>query len=199
MTKGGKSEIDVALTLTRAARNAAFHQQKTASSPQRPSPSKEIRHRASVRVLPGLADILRIALAAAGILLGSQSVLMSVFAHQNVWKTSWVLAAVFMGPEVLHWPAVFDMAAITAALAALYSTSLLCTLILFAVPHSLSPKWSIFLAAMLGLLFCCLELYGLTRWFPWLAQERNWLAVLSHLVFAIVTAWLLQRAGEELA
>lgn len=153
--------------------------------------------RTTIHVSLGPAEMLRIALSAAAVLLGVQSVLMCIFGHQNVWKTSWVIGAIFMGPEVLRWPAVFDMAAIAAALATLYPTSLLYVLILHGVAHGLSLKWSIPLAAVLGLLFFFVELYALTRWFPWLAEERNWMAVLSHLVFGGVTAWLLRRAAGE--
>ena len=121
---------------------------------------------------------------------------MAIFAHQDVWKTSWMIAAVFMGREVLHWPAVFDMAAITAALAALYPSAFLCVLILLIAEQRRSVKRSILTGAMVGFLFYFVDLYALTRLFPWLAAERNWMAALSHLVFGAVAAWLLGRAEE---
>jgi hypothetical protein len=155
-------------------------------------------NRAPPHVFLGVEGLLRVALVAAAVLLGVQSALMAMFAHQDVWKTSWVIAAVFMGPEVLRWPAVFDMAAITAAIAALYPTSFLCVLILLIVEQRLSVKWSILTGVMVGFLFFFVDLHVLTRLFPWLAEERNWMAALSHLVFGGVAAWLLERAGEGL-
>jgi hypothetical protein len=169
------------------------------NQPSKPSAAGKATARASVRVSPGLEGLLRVALAAAAVLLGVQSVLMALLAHQSVWKTSWVIAAVFMGPVVLHWPAVFDLAAITAAMTALYPSSFLCVLLLSGVVQRLSPKWAILIGALVGFLFYLVDLYGLTGLFPWLAGELNGMAVLSHLVFGGVAAWLLARAGEEFA
>jgi hypothetical protein len=150
--------------------------------------------RPALRTGLGLGELLGIALAGAGVLLGVQSVLMAVFAHESLWKTSWVVGAVFMGTEVLHWPAVFDLAPITAALTALYPTALACALVLGAATHRLGLKWAILAGGVAGGLFYFGDLYGMTRLFPWLAAERNWMAVVSHLVFGGATAWLLQRA-----
>jgi hypothetical protein len=164
--------------------------------PSKPSVAGKATAKASARVFPRMEGLLRVALVAAAVLLGVQSALMAIFAHQEVWKTSWVIAAVFMGPVVLHWPAVFDLAAITAAIAALYPTAFLCVLILLIVDQRQSVKWSMLTGAMVGFLLYFVELYVLTRLYPWLAAERNWMAAVSHLVFGGVAAWLLWRAEE---
>jgi hypothetical protein len=146
-------------------------------------------------LLPG--QLLGPALAGAGVLLAVQSVLMALFAHQSVWKTSWVVAAIFMGPEVLHWPPVFDFAALTAALTALYPTALVCGVVLCLATRRLGLNYSLLVGGLIGLLFCPIDLYAPTRLFPWLAEERNWMAPLSYLLFGGVTAWLLRLVRQE--
>ncbi len=168
------------------------------SSPSNPDATGQAVSRPRLRAGLEPGRLLGLALAGAGVLLGVQSILMAIFAQESVWKTSWVVAAGFMGTEVLHWPAVFDLAPITAALTALYPTALVCAVLLYPATHYLGLKWSILLGGLAGGLFYVGDLYGLTRLFPWLVQERNWMAVVSHLVFGGVTAWLLQRAREEI-
>jgi len=39
-----------------------------------------------------------------------------------------------------------------------------------------------------GLAMYLLNFYGMTRFFPWFAEARNWVNVVSHLVFGVVVA-----------
>jgi hypothetical protein len=143
--------------------------------------------------------LLGIALAGAVVLLAVQSILMAIFAGQSIWKTTWVLGAVFMGRDVLHWPAVFDFAACTAALTALYPTTLVCAVLLSGLTCRVTLKWAILAGAVVGGLFYIGDLYGFTRLFPWLVQERNGMAAASLVILGVVTAWLLRQASAELA
>ena len=42
--------------------------------------------------------------------------------------------------------------------------------------------------AMFGLAMYLLNFYGMTRLFPWFAEARNWVSVVSHLMFGVVVA-----------
>lgn len=163
------------------------------------NPAGECPPKPPLRASLGPGQLLWIALAGAGVLLGVQSVLMGVFGHESVWKTSWVVGAIFMGREVIHWPAVFDLAPITAAMTALYPTALVCALVLYGLTHRLPLNGAILTGVLVGALCYWADLYSLTPRYPWLAAERTWTTLVSYLVFGAVTAWLLRRANEELA
>ena len=102
--------------------------------------AEEPSPRPPLRAGPGPGQLLGIALAGDGILLALHSVFVGIFAHECLWKTSWIVGTVLMGPEVIHWPSVFDLAPITAALTALYPTALVCALMIYGLTHRQGSK-----------------------------------------------------------
>ena len=145
------------------------------------------------------SHLLGIALGSAAVLLLTQSILASLFTGQSFWKTDWMIATVFMGSAVSRWPAVFDLAPITAALTALYPIALTVVLLLCTIVDRLNKARAMVAGSMLGLVFYFVDLYGLVGWFPWLVQERDWMMFVSHLVFGAAAAWLLveRAAGRK--
>ena len=40
--------------------------------------------------------------------------------------------------------------------------------------------------------------YGLTALYPWVAEARDWINVVTHLVFGLAAAWSYQHLQSEL-
>jgi hypothetical protein len=143
-----------------------------------------------------LSEPLRLALGGAFLLLLVRSVLAAAFAAQSFWQPSWAVASVLMGPHVLEWPAVFDGAAIMAAIVALYPTCLVAVLLLACAVVPLDLRGAIAAGAALGLGCYFMDLYAFLHWFPWLEQERTWMTLVSYLAFGAMAAWRVKRAEE---
>ncbi len=138
-------------------------------------------------------DVWRVALAGAALLLAAQSGLSAVVQDQSFWKTSWMLASIFMGKEVIRWPAVVDFAALTAALTALYPVALAFILTLLLIPDGWRSRHTLLVGAVLGLAFCWINLQCMARCFPWLAGQWGWTAFASYAMSGAGTAWIWKR------
>ncbi len=157
------------------------------------SVTDDLMTQTGISALPVCSHLLRFALGTAAVLLTAQTVLVCIVAHQSLWRTSWVLASVFIRKAVLNWPAVFDLAALTAALTAPYPIALTAALILCPLVGRLKLRHAILLGTVVGVVFFFVDLYGLVSFFPWLVLERSWMALLSHLIFGGITAYGLKR------
>jgi hypothetical protein len=142
-------------------------------------------------------EIFAVALMADALLLGVQSILSVVIDGEGLWRTSWVAGAVFMGADTAHWPAVFDFTAITAALAAIFPSSFAMAVCLALVLPRPTLEQSLLCEIGLGLLLYFVDVHVFTHWFPFLAQERNWWDILSHMIFGSGTAWLLTKISRK--
>lgn len=143
----------------------------------------------------GPATVLGVALMAAFFLLASQSVLESLCGRQCFWKASWMIGSIFMGPFVVNWPAVFDLAPITASVTAIYPGVLFITLVLCEICPRLNMLPAILSGCALGLAVCFVEFHESIRCFPWLSPVWNWMMLASHLFTGGTTVWLLKRIG----
>ena len=139
-----------------------------------------------------LSAILWATVLATGTLLAAVSLLSGLFTHQNVWRTSWVVGAIFMGDVVLHWPAVFDFSALSAAFTALYIVALGYVLVLAWLILPWNWNRAVLAGGLWGCVCYCINLFGFTTWFPWLTSERNWIVFAGHLLFGVVAAHLLK-------
>jgi cytochrome c biogenesis protein CcdA len=56
--------------------------------------------------------------------------------------------------------------------------------------------------AVFGVVVYVINFYGMTQFFPWFAEARNWVSVLVHIVFGIVAAGVymkLERRASNIA
>ncbi len=97
-------------------------------------------------------------------------------------------AALLMGTGILHPPA-----------AILWSLLLVATLIHFVLSfvYALFPAYlfsnlrtgtALFAGALYGLAIYAINLYGFTLLFPWFIVDRNWVTMVTHLVFGVALA-----------
>ena len=48
---------------------------------------------------------------------------------------------------------------------------------------------AVLVGAVGGLLIYLINFYGFTALFPWFAEARNWMSIVSHMIFGAVGAW----------
>ncbi len=151
--------------------------------------------RAEIPDLIDVHSILWAALSGAAALLATDAILSALFNAQGAWQPCWVLASVFMGQVVLHWPAVFDFGAITAALAALFPFCFCYTLILALVVLPWIGHSAGFVGAAFGMLCYLPSHCGFSLWRPWLVGQGGWILFVGHLTLGLVaTNCLLYRS-----
>ena len=49
--------------------------------------------------------------------------------------------------------------------------------------------WAVAIGAVFGLALYVINFYGFTAAFPWFAMARNWISIVSHIVFGVAAAW----------
>lgn len=147
--------------------------------------------------LPDFHAIRSATLLATGTLLAVISLLSGLFMHESVWRTSWVLGAIFMSKVVLHWPAIFDLSALSAAFLALGLVSVTYVAILAWLILPWNWNRAALAGSVWGLVCYGVNLYVLTTWFPWLTSERSWMGLAGHLLFGVVAALVLKAQTER--
>jgi hypothetical protein len=103
-----------------------------------------------------------------------------------------MIAAIVMGSDVLPPPATFDAGVVMAALAVHFVLSILFGLILAVIVALFNLDSSAGLIFVVGAVFGLgiyfVNFYGMTAFFPWFADARNWLSMTLHAVFGVVAA-----------
>ena len=136
--------------------------------------------------------ILRRALRTVGIAATAAQVVLwwgtSVPVPETLLRDARLTAAIVMGSSVLPPPSTWR-----------WDIMLVATLIHFAlsVAYAVIPAFfvwrlrtvsAVFAGALYGLAIYGVNLYGFTALFPWFTVTRNWITVLTHIVFGIALA-----------
>lgn len=101
-----------------------------------------------------------------------------------------MVAAILLGQSVLPPPATFTLGVFIAAIGVHFVLSIVYTLILAWVVHSLDANKGIPVGAGLGLLLYFINFHGFTALFPWFAMARTPITIFTHIIFGIVAAWV---------
>lgn len=124
--------------------------------------------------------------------LALEMILVPLLMGGSAWEPPRMIAAIVMGPEVLPPPATFDAGVVTAALAVHFVLSILFGLILAVIVSLFNLDSSagliLVVGAVFGLIIYFVNFYGMTAFFPWFADARNWLSMTLHVVFGVVAA-----------
>lgn len=120
------------------------------------------------------------------------------------WRTSRMIAPIFVGPESLSSDPGFSVGAVAIALATHYVLGVVFGLVMAAImaPFNLDATMGRALStgAVFGLALYLINFYVVTSVFHWLAELRGWDTVAAHLVFGVVAAVLyhkLRRTAVE--
>ena len=109
------------------------------------------------------------------------------------WAPPRMMAAIVLGKEVLPPPASFDAAIVGVAMALHFALSIAFALVFALIAGRLGLWPAIAGGAIYGLAIYGIDFYGFTAIWPWFADARNWISILSHAVFGIVLAAAYKR------
>ncbi|MCM2264605.1 MAG: hypothetical protein NDI73_05370 [Desulfuromonadales bacterium] len=114
--------------------------------------------------------------------------LVPVILGGSPWELPRMIAAIVLGAGVLT-PATFNIGIVLTAVGLHFVLSVVYAII-FALIFSRLQLGPALLAGLgAGLVLYVVNFYGFTVLYPWFATARNWVVILDHLVFGVVTAW----------
>jgi uncharacterized membrane protein YagU involved in acid resistance len=115
----------------------------------------------------------------------------------SMWAPPRMIGAIGMGEGVLPPPATFDLGVVMVAMVIHFATSILFAIVVAFVIRNLGMG-AAFAVGILGALL----LYGFVFYvmaggpWPWFAMARNWVSILSHVVFGAIVAWWYKDRAE---
>ena len=125
----------------------------------------------------------------------------SLIAGTSPWEMSHMISAIVMGPDVLQ-STDFSLSVVATALITHYVLGIVFGVILCGIMAPFHFDSSVGMALLagagFGLILYVFNFYGMSRFFSWFAEMRSWAALLTHLIFGMVTAAIylkLERRG----
>ena len=144
--------------------------------------------------------------------LGAGAVLMvldlvwsTLFNPDGPWRTSHMIAPIFIGTEKLRTTGyAFSATVVSIALAVHYLLGILFGLVLGVIMAQLrldeTPAYALVAGAMMGIAMYLLNFEALVGFFPWMADLRGVDTLAAHVVFGVVAGllyWRLKRTTAE--
>lgn len=117
-----------------------------------------------------------------------EMLLVQLFGPMSMWAPPRMMAAMVLGQEVLPPPDTFDAGIVMTAMLIHFPLSIIYAFILGFV----ISRWEMDLTkagiagAVFGLIIYIVNFYGFTVIFPWFADARGWISILSHVVYGLV-------------
>ncbi|CAB3653007.1 hypothetical protein [Paraburkholderia rhynchosiae] len=142
------------------------------------------------------------AAALAGIIAGAIFLILGVFlmtlvTGQSLTEPPRMIAAIILGRGALRSPHAFSVGIVLAAFIVHFALAIVLALILSLIAVSFSLDSSVGMATLAGAVFggivYIINFYGMTQFFPWFAEARNWVSALAHIIFGIVAANMYMR------
>ena len=111
---------------------------------------------------------------------------------RSPWGPPRMIAAIVLGRDALIQPATFDAGIMLAALIVHFVLAIVFAVILAVIMAPFSLDSSVGMASLAGGLFgvavYLVNFYGMTAFFPWFAEAREWVNFMCHIVFGLVAA-----------
>jgi uncharacterized membrane protein YagU involved in acid resistance len=133
--------------------------------------------------------------AIAGLVAGALSItvemaLVEACGRGNIWDPVRLSASITLGNRAVAntTPFTFDILFIGIMMHAVLS--ILYAVVLGMLIRKLKPAPATMAGAGFGLLIYLFHFYGLAAVYPWVASWRNWIVVVTHLVFGMSAAWI---------
>lgn len=120
-----------------------------------------------------------------------EMLLMPMFGFaSSAWAPPRMIAAIGMGEGVLPPPATFDMTVLMVAMMIHFATSILFAVVVAFIIRRMSMGAAIAVGVVAALLLYGFVFYVMTSvaW-PWFENGRNWVNILTHIVFGAIVAW----------
>ncbi len=105
-----------------------------------------------------------------------------------LYRDARLTAAIFMGEAVLPPPATFEWDVMLVATLFHFALSITYSLILVYLISRVGRIPSMLAGGVYGVILYGINMYGITVVFPWFSQVRDWITILTHVVFGISIA-----------
>src|SRR6266508_1466679 len=130
----------------------------------------------------------------AGIVAGAaflvlEMVLVATIGGDSPWAPPRMMAAIVLGKGVLPPPATFDFGIFAAAMVVHFVLSIALGFVFAWIASRMSLGAALIAGGIFGIVVYVVNFYGFTAVFPWFAMARNWISILSHVVFGVVLAY----------
>ena len=117
-----------------------------------------------------------------------EMIMVPLFAGGSPWGPPRMIAGILLGSEVVPPPANFQFGIVLAALVVHFILSVIYALIIAAIVHRKSTGTAMLIGTIIGIVIYLVNFYGFTYFFPWFANARNWITVVTHIVFGLASA-----------
>ena len=101
---------------------------------------------------------------------------------QSPWTPLHMIGAIGLGSDAMTPPDTFDLRIIGVAVVIHFALAILYGAILAFIIQRVGTTTAVLVGAVYGLALYFINFYGFTRWFPWFADARDWVSILSHIV-----------------
>lgn len=123
----------------------------------------------------------------------------------NPWHTSYLVAAIVMGPDILQGPTqAFHLGVVTVALLTHYSLGMLFGVITAAIVTGFHYESSVpmleIIGGVFGIALYLFNFHAMASFFPWVVELRSWAYLIEHLIFGMTAAlvyWKLARRAKD--
>ena len=100
-----------------------------------------------------------------------------------LYRDARLTAAIVLGRGVLPPPATFDWAVISVATLIHFALSITYSIILARFITRCGMLFALFVGVLYGSVLFGVNMYGFTMMFPWFAEARDWITLVTHAVF----------------
>lgn len=105
-----------------------------------------------------------------------------------LFRDARLTAAILMGRDVLLPPATFNLSIMLVAACIHFALSIAYGVMVAIVTSRTGTGTAISIGAGFGASLYVVNLYGFTAIFPWFAQVRDWITLVTHIVFGATAA-----------
>jgi len=127
--------------------------------------------------------------------------LMTLATGESLLEPPRMIAAIILGRGALQSPQAFSVGIVLTAFVVHFALAIVLALILRLIMASFNLDSSMRMTSVAGSAFgvavYLINFYGMTRFFPWFAEARNWASLLVHIVFGVMTADLYMRLEHK--
>ena len=116
---------------------------------------------------------------------------------QSPWAPLHMIGAIGLGPDALTPPDTFDLKIISTAVVIHFALAILYGVILAFIVQRMETTWAILVGGLYGLALYLINFYGFTRLFPWFAEARDWVSILTHIVQSGLMAWIYKAMAHH--
>ena len=127
------------------------------------------------------------------VFLGVEMILAAITSPNGMFGPLKMIASIVMGESILDRGIEQGTVVVLIATFVHIMLSVTYTGILFAVVQSMKKPAVMLSGAVFGLVLYLVNFYAFTELFFWFASERNWMSLVSHLVFGLTASYCITR------